>query len=198
MSTLQFPNNPIAAGFNEVRKSWGWFLAVGILFMLAGAACIVFNVTATFATVMALGWILLFSGVVALVHAFRVGTWSGAFPYVLSALFRGFTGFMLLRYPDIGAASLTIIVASFFIVTGLFRAIGSAMLKLPRWGWSMFSGIVSVALGVMLLAQLPVSSLWFIGFAVGVEMLVEGAALIAFSSALQSLPKAYETKLKAA
>src|ERR1700757_4208478 len=104
-------------------------------------------------------WFLaLGSGIVALVHAFRTMTWGGFLLSLLSALFRGFTGYLLIRYPLAGAASLTLILASFLIVGGLFRAIGAGMLKFPRWGWSVFSGIVSLGLGIMLLAQMPVSS----------------------------------------
>jgi uncharacterized membrane protein HdeD (DUF308 family) len=131
---------------------------------------------------------LLFSGIFALVHAFRTHTWQGFLLSLLGALLRGFTGYLLIRYPLAGAASLTLILASFFIVGGLFRAIGAGTLKLPRWGWSVFSGIVSVALGVMLLVQMPVSSVWFIGFAIGVDLIVDGASLIGFATALHSLP----------
>jgi len=85
--------------------------------------------------------------------------------------------------------SLTLILASFFIVGGLFRAIGAAMLKLPRWGWSVLSGIVSLVLGVMLLSQMPVSSIWFIGFAIGIDLIVEGASLMGLATAIHSLPQ---------
>ena len=61
---------------------------------------------------------------------------------------------MLVRYPEAGAVSLTLVLASFFVVGGLFRAIGAGMIQFPRWGWSAFSGIVSVVLGILLLAQL--------------------------------------------
>jgi uncharacterized membrane protein HdeD (DUF308 family) len=114
---------------------------------------------------------------------------SGFFLYLLSALFRGFTGDLLIRYPLAGAASLTLILASFFVVGGLFRAIGAGMMKFPRWGWSVFSGVVSLVLGIMLLAQMPVSSVWFIGFAIGVDLIVDGASLIGFATAINTLPK---------
>src|SRR5271165_1937773 len=146
MSTNEMSQNPLIAGLEEIRDSWGWFLALGILLMIVGAASIVFDVTATFATVLTFGWLLLFSGVVALIQAFRTMNWSGFFLYLLSALFRGFTGYLLIRSPLAVAASLTLILASFFIVGGLFRAIGAGMLKFPRWGWSVFSGIVSLVL----------------------------------------------------
>ena len=79
--------------------------------------------------------------------------------------------------------------ASFFIVGGLFRAIGSGMAKFPRWGWSVFSGVVAVLLGIMLLAQMPLSSIWFIGFAIGVDLIVDGVAVIGFATAIHGLPK---------
>jgi uncharacterized membrane protein HdeD (DUF308 family) len=173
----------------EIRNSWGWFLALGILLMIIGAICIVGDVTATFATVLVFGWLLLISGIVALVHTFRTMTWSGFFLSLLSALFRGFSGYLLIRYPLAGPASLTLLLASFFVVGGVFRAIGAGMMKFPRWGWSVFSGLVSSVLGVMLLTQLPVSSIWFIGFAIGVDLIVDGASLIGFATAINTLPK---------
>lgn len=190
MSVKEFRYNPIAAGMEEVRSSWGWFLVLGILFVVLGAVCVIGNVAATFATVLVVGWMLLFSGIFALVHAFRTHTWQGFLLSLLNALFRGFTGYLLIRYPLAGAASLTLILAAFFIVGGLFRAIGAGMLKYPRWGWSVFSGIVSLVLGVMLLAQMPVSSVWFIGFAVGLDFIFDGTAVIGLATALHSPPKA--------
>jgi uncharacterized membrane protein HdeD (DUF308 family) len=189
MSTDFFKDNPFAAGINEIRSSWGWFLVLGILLMIFGAICVVGNITATFATVLVFGWLLLISGVFALVHAFQVRNWSGFLLYFLSALLRGFTGYLLIRYPAAGAVGLTLILASFFVVGGLFRAIGAAVLKFPRWGWATFSGLVSVVLGIMLLVQMPVSSIWFIGFAIGVDMIFDGASLIGFATAIHSLPK---------
>ena len=193
MSAKQFADNPLAAGIQEIRSSWGWFLALGIVFILLGAVCVIGDVSATFATVLVFGWVLLFSGIFGLVHAFRTHSWQGFLLSLLGALFRGFTGYLLIRYPLAGAASLTLILASFFIVGGLFRSIGAAMLKFPRWGWAVFSGIVSAALGVMLLAQMPLSSIWFIGFAIGVDLICDGASLIGFGTAIHQLlpePKA--------
>jgi uncharacterized membrane protein HdeD (DUF308 family) len=176
--------NPLIAGIEEIRRSWGWFLALGVLFIILGMACIAFDVAATFTTVLIFGWVLLIGGVFALVQAFTVGTWSGFFLYLLSALFRGVTGYMLIRYPIVGAESLTLVLASFFIVSGLFRAIGFSMAKFPRWGWAVFSGIVTAVLGVLLLVQIPLSGIWFIGFAIGVDLLCDGVAVIGFAAAI--------------
>ena len=101
--------NPFIAGIEEIRRSWGWFLALGIVLMLLGMVCIAFSTTATYATVLVFGWLLFISGIFALVEAFAVGTWSGFFLYLLSALLRGFTGYLLIRYPTPGAEGLTLV-----------------------------------------------------------------------------------------
>jgi uncharacterized membrane protein HdeD (DUF308 family) len=180
--------NPLAEGIEEIRSSWGWFLTLGIALAVLGAVCIAYAVSATYAAVLVFGWILLISGVIALIHSFRTGTWSGFFMYLLGALFRGFVGYLLIRYPSSGAETLTLVLASYFIVTGFFRAIGSTMVKFPRWGWALLSGVVSVVLGVLLIAQMPVSGVWFLGFAIGVDLIFDGVAMMGFATAIHSLP----------
>jgi uncharacterized membrane protein HdeD (DUF308 family) len=187
MSQLNY--DPLATGVEKIRNSWGWFLVLGIALVVLGVCCIAFDVTATFASVLVFGWLLLISGVFQAVYAFRTGTWSGALLNLLSALFRGFTGFLLIRYPLMGAEALTVVLASFFIVAGLFRAIASAMVKLPRWGWVVFSGAITTVLGFLLLAQMPISGIWFIGFAIGVDLICDGTATIGFAAAIHRLPK---------
>jgi len=180
--------NPLKEGIDEIRSSWGWILVLGIVSIILGLSCIAFNVSATFATIVVFGWVLLISGVVALVQAFRTGSWQGFFLYLLSAVFRGVTGYLLLRYPLMGAETLTFMLASFFIVGGVFRAVGSAVAKFPRWGWAVFSGVASTILGFMLLGQMPISGLWFIGFAIGLDLIFAGMAEIGFAMAIHSLP----------
>jgi uncharacterized membrane protein HdeD (DUF308 family) len=176
-----------AAGIKDIRGSWSWFLALGIALMLFGAICIAGTIEATLATTLVFGWLLLITGIAGLIHSFLVRSTNGFFLCLLSALFRGFMGYLLISYPSAGAAALTLILASFFIVGGLFRAMAASTLKLPRWGWSVFSGVVSCVLGILLLVEMPASSIWFIGFALGVDMLLDGASLVALAVATHRL-----------
>lgn len=188
MSQRSWIRDPIAAGLDEIHHTWGWVLALGIALIVVGALCISAASVATLATVLTFGWLLLVGAVISLIHAFQTRTASSFFLHLMSVLLRGVTGFLLIRYPLAGAMSLTLILASFFIVEGLFRAIGSAALQFPRWGWSALSGLISVALGIVLLMQLPVTSIWFIGFAIGVDMLFDGVGIAAAALALHRLP----------
>jgi len=106
----------------------------------------------------------------------------------VSAVLRGFTGYLLIRYPFTGEISLTLVLASFFIVGGIFRAVGAGTLQFPQWGWTTLSGVIAVALGVYLLVQLPTVSVWFIGLAIGVDFIFDGTSLIALGNALRSVP----------
>jgi uncharacterized membrane protein HdeD (DUF308 family) len=177
-------NNSLRGG----RDSWGWFVALGIALILLGVICIAGEVTATLITVLTLGWLLILGSVLALIQVFRVRNWSGFFLYFLSALLRGVTGYLLIRYPFNAELSLTLILASFFIVGGIFRTVGSGTLRFPRWGWALVSGLVSVALGVALLMQLPIVSLWFIGLAIGIEFIFDGVSAVTLGSALRAVP----------
>jgi uncharacterized membrane protein HdeD (DUF308 family) len=196
MADLKPVTGSLALGLEHLHRAWGWFVALGVALVILGVVCILGEIETTLITVIVLGWFLLISGVIALVHAFRTRTWTGFFLYLLSAVLRVVTGYLLIRYPLIGALTLTLLLATLFIVGGVFRAVGAASLRFPQWGWTAVSGIIGIVLGVMLLSQLPASSLWFLGLAVGIDLVFEGSALMALGAALRrraALPGATAT-----
>src|SRR5215831_6749151 len=184
-----------AAGLDQVRKSWSWFLVLGISLTILGVLCVGKAQTATTFSILVLGWILAISGVMWLVNAFRAFSWHGFFLFLLNGIIRGMTGYLLLRHPDAGAAGVTMLLASLFIVAGTFCAIGAGVIRFPRWGWTVFSGIVSVVLGGSLLASWPSASTYFIGMVIGIDLIFDGGSLIGFATAMRSLP---ETQIRKA
>jgi uncharacterized membrane protein HdeD (DUF308 family) len=177
-----------AAGLERVRKSWTWFLVVGILLTVLGVVCVGKAQTATTFSILALGWVLAISGVAWLVSSFYAFTWHGFFLYLLNAIIRGVTGYLLIRHPDAGAAGVTMLLAALFIVGGIFRGAAASALRFPRWGWTVLSGLVSFALGVYLLSTWPTASTYFVGVVIGVDLIFDGASLIGFATAIHSLP----------
>ena len=177
-----------AAGLDQVRKSWGWFLVFGILLMILGVACVAKAQTATTFSILALGWVLAISGVLWLVNSFYAFSWHGFFLYLLNAIIRGVTGYLLIRHPDAGAQGVTMVLAALFIVGGLFRGVGASVIQFPRWGWTVFSGLVSVVLGIYLLVSWPAATTYFIGLAIGIDLIFDGSALVGFAGAIHSLP----------
>jgi len=131
--------------------------------------------TATTFSILALGWILAISGVMWLVNAFRAFSWHGFLLFLLNAIIRGVTGYLLLRHADAGAAGVTLLLASLFVVAGLFRAVGAGVMRFPRWGCMVFSGFVSVVLGISIFVSWPSVTTHFIGLAIGIDLIFDGA-----------------------
>jgi uncharacterized membrane protein HdeD (DUF308 family) len=182
-------SNLFATGMEEARRTWGSFLALGVLLVVLGILCIAKAETATRFSILALGWVLAISGVIWLVGAFQARGWGGFFLYLLNAFIRGVTGYLLIRHPDAGAAGVTMVLASLFIVGGIFRAVGASVLRFPRWGWTVFSGLVAVFLGFYLFSTWTATSTFFIGLAIGIDLVLDGASLIGFAAAMHSLPR---------
>jgi len=181
-------SDAFAAEMAEVRKSWGLFLATGILLMILGVTCITKAQTATTFSILALGWILAISGVFWLISAVLTIAWPIFFLFLLNALIRGGIGYLLIRHPDAGAEAVTMVLAALFIVGGLFRAAGATVIRFPWWGLGLFAGVIAVGLGVYLLASWPVASTFFVGIVIGVDLFLDGSALLGFAAALHSLP----------
>ena len=169
----------------------GWLIFAGIVSLVAGTAALVYENTATIVSVVIFGTFLLFAGSVQIVQAFQFRNWSGFFIYLIDGILRFVVGGLLVAYPGAGAATITLVLAFYFVAAGLIKTIASISLRFPSWGWSVVSGVVSVVLGVVLARQWPTSSMWFIGLAVGVDLIVYGWALLMVAAAIKELKKTF-------
>ena len=87
--------------------------------------------------------------------------------------------------PVLGAEVVTIFMAMFFLISGLFQLIGSALVGLPGCGWQAVDGLIAFVLGLLVLAQWPASGLWVIGLFIGIDLFFYGAAWIALALGLR-------------
>ena len=170
-----------------LSKNWGWLLALGILMIILGVFAIGAPVVATIAVQFALGWILVIGGVAEGIHAFMAQGWRGFLLELLSAILYVVVGVLLLVNPVEGALALTVVLAVFLIVEGIFKIIMAMRVRDHRgWGWLLASGILSAILGVLIWAQWPASGLWVIGLLVGIQLLFTGWALVMLALAARA------------
>ena len=162
-----------------LSRNWGWLLALGILMIILGVVAMAAPVVATIAIQVMLGWLLVISGIAEGIHAFMVKEWRGFLLELLSAVLYLGVGLLLLVDPLKGAVALTLILAVFLLVEGIFKIITALRVRDHRgWGWLLASGIVSVVLGVLIWKQWPASGLWVIGLLVGIQLLFTGWSLV--------------------
>jgi uncharacterized membrane protein HdeD (DUF308 family) len=124
------------------------------------------------------------SGIVGLVTSFWMRQAPGFWWSLLSAVLGIVVGAMLLGSPLTGAFSLTLVLIAFFLIEGavsIMFALDHKRELSGQWGWMLMSGLVDLALAVMILAGLPSTAAWAIGLLVGINMIFGGTALIAMA-----------------
>ena len=176
------------AGYGELKKSWGWFLALGIALVVLGAIALGSASCLTFVSMVFFGWLLIVGGVFEAVHAFWRKKWSGFFLDLLVGVLYVVVGFMVVANPGATAVALTLLIAMFLIFGGVFRIAAAISVRSPHWGWVLVHGIVSLLLGIAIWRQWPLSGIWVIGLFIGIELLLNGWTLIMLGLAARKLP----------
>jgi uncharacterized membrane protein HdeD (DUF308 family) len=177
-------NAAIAEAKRQISENWGWFLTLGIFLVIAGVAAILFPLLSTIATKIVLGWIFLVSGALLIIHAFSIQRWSGFLWGLLLGVLYIVAGGWLAFFPFTGIITLTLLLAALFLAEGVLEVI-MAMRVRPHegWGWMLVSGLVAIAVGVMIAAQLPTSAVWAIGLLTGINLLSSGVSFIVLALA---------------
>ncbi len=128
--------NAIRHEVGAIRAKWGWLVALGISLIFLGGILLSFPVIATLATVTVLGSLILVVGVAEVVGAFWCREWSGFFLTLLSGILGAVVGLMLLGNPIQGGITLTVLLASFLFVGGIFKTVASIAHRFDGWAGS--------------------------------------------------------------
>ncbi len=187
MSAFGFNSMPSSPGATPNHR-WGWFVGLGILQVVIGLLCWIDVVAASIAATVIIGALLLVGGVFQVVHAFTVRGWSGFLLHVLIGIFYVVGGLLLMDEPIRGSLIITIVISVLLIVSGVARLVMAATHRhMPGLWLVVLSGIVSFAVGLLLYASLPWSSLWVLGTLIAIELVFQGIAWVQFGLALKKL-----------
>ena len=181
---------PMSTAAGEVSPNiagkWVWFIALGIVMIVLGVLAWLDVVAVTFASTIVVGAILVVAGVFQIIHAFMTRQWRGFIFGLLSGVLYLFGGLLIMNEPAQGAIVLTLLLAAVVIVGGVVRIVLALRHREVRaGGLVLVSGIVSVAVGYLLYANLPWTGLWILGTLIAIELLVQGAGWFYFGIALR-------------
>jgi uncharacterized membrane protein HdeD (DUF308 family) len=173
-----------------------WFMSLGIALIALGTMAIIFPLVTTITVKLLLGWIILISGVLQVVHAFSTQKWSAFFYNLLIGLLYVVGGGWLALFPLTGIITLTLMLALLFIIQGSLQAALSFQLK-PRdgWGWILLAGIVAIVAGLMLISGLPGTAAWAIGFLAGISLISSGWAYLSIALRVGQVSRAVRERL---
>ncbi|GGV34135.1 hypothetical protein GCM10010277_19130 [Streptomyces longisporoflavus] len=176
------PPNPAAPGAKDAKRlnrGFGWLALLGAILAVAGIVGLVYTGVATLTSMLLFGWLLLVGGFVGLLHAVQSrGTnffWLG----VVVAALNLAAGVVIIRRPEVAAEALTMFAALLFLTGGVFRLVGSLVVRGPQFGWTLVQGAFGLLLGILVLANWPSSSQYVIGCFFSLALLFDGLGLLA-------------------
>lgn len=175
---------------NTIKRHAGLGVALGIGIAIAGVLSVISPFIAGLSVTVAVGILLVMSGVARLFLAFKMGSFGrGLLMFVLGALTLVAGGYLIAR-PGMGLATLTLVLAAYLSVDGAFEMFYAFQLRpIKGWGWTLLSGIAALVLGIMIWRQFPFSGLWAVGTIAGVHMIFAGTGTASLSSAARTAAK---------
>ncbi|MEV7726008.1 DUF308 domain-containing protein [Streptomyces sp. NPDC087917] len=151
---------------------------LGVILVIAGLVGLVYTGLATLTSMFLFGWLLLIGGVVGLAQAVQARKTNHFWLAVIVAAINIAAGLVVLRRPEASAEALTMFAALLFLTAGLFRLVGSLVVRGPNLGMSLVQGAFGVLLGILVLWGWPGSSQYVIGAFFSLALLFDGLSLI--------------------
>lgn len=156
----------------EVKKNSGLTIAAGIIILLAGLLTMGSPFVAGISLAVMVGLFLVVGGIGQLLFAVKAGRGLLA---ILLGILSVIIGIYMVMNPGAALATLTLFLALYLIVSGIFEALLAFQVKPAQgWGWVLFSGIASLILGLMIWSQFPLSGAWAIGLLIGIKLFFSG------------------------
>ena len=162
-----------------VRGRTGVDLVLGGLQVLVGLVILGHTATATTLSLLFVGWLLFATGVLVLaLSLFQVGKdgfWSG----LLGGGLMTVLGVVFLRHTTAAAVTVTLVAGALFAAIGVARLSAAYSYREQRMSL-LLGGLVSLALGLIVLFNIVDATYTLLGILLGVQVVTEGVAIMVF------------------
>jgi uncharacterized membrane protein HdeD (DUF308 family) len=169
-----------------LRAKWGWIVALGVVYLLAGLVALGSVVMATVASVLLVGVMMIIAGVAEVFSAFQIKSWGKFLLWALLGVLYIVAGFVTFQNPLLAAVLLTLILGASLVASGIMRIfLAFSMKRETPWIWVALSGVITLLLGVLILVRWPVSSLYILGLFLGIDLIMAGAGWVGIGFGLR-------------
>jgi len=160
--------------------SIGW----GIVMIVLGVLALFLPLATGIGVSIAVGWIIVFSGIAYVASAFAA---RGAGSFLWRLLIGGvytLGGLYFAFHPGLALETLTLAMAAMFFFEGVLEMVVFFQFRtLPGSGWALFDGLVTLFLAYLIWHPWPGSSIWAIGTILGVNLITSGLTRLMYSVA---------------
>jgi len=176
----------LLSGIEPLRAKWGWIVALGVVYTVAGFIALGSVMMATVASVFLVGVMMLIAGVGEVVGAFQMKSWGKFILWMLLGALYIVAGFSAFENPLLAAAFLTLLLGAALVASGIMRVfLAFSMKAQTMWVWVLISGLITLLLGVVILAHWPISSLYILGLFLGIDLIFAGTSWISIGLGLR-------------
>jgi uncharacterized membrane protein HdeD (DUF308 family) len=175
-----------------LRAKSGWIIALGVVYVIAGFIALGSVVLATVASVLIVGVMMIVAGAAELINAFQIKSWGKFLIWALLGVLYIVAGFVTFENPLFAALVLTLILGASLVVSGIMRLVlAFSMKRETPWIWVALSAIITLVLGLLILARWPINSIYILGIFLGVDLIIAGIGWIGLGAGLRRvLPEA--------
>ena len=171
----------------RLRRKWAAITAFGVLLVVLGVAALFFSLIATIATVTLNGILFLIAGAAEIGIGMHARDWGRFFLWVVGGLVYIAAGVVCIANPVLASVALTLLLGAGLIAAGVVRFYLAFQLPGGPMRTMVFVGAaVTFLLGLIILMNWPVSSLYVLGTLLGVELLFHGAGWASFGMGLRA------------
>jgi uncharacterized membrane protein HdeD (DUF308 family) len=161
---------------------------LGITLIVLGIIAVVAPVIAGGTVVIIIGGLMLLAGIGQIYQGWNETSGSSKLMSLILGFITALAGVLVLGHPLLGLSFLTLLLAAFFVVEGIWKIVVSFSYRpATGWVWMLIGGGLSVVLGMLIWNQWPVSGMWAVGLLVGIDLLSTGTATLAVASTLRSV-----------
>jgi uncharacterized membrane protein HdeD (DUF308 family) len=165
-----------------LQSHWRMFLAEGIFFIFLGFCAIMVPQFFSEATVIFLGWILLFGGIVHVGRTFMFVDMPGFGWWLFMGGLQVIIGYLFITKPVVGALTLVMLITVFFALEGLAKiSLALIMRPLANWGFILFSGFTALFFSLIIWITWSETAHWLLGLFLGINMVFLGWSLVKIS-----------------
>jgi uncharacterized membrane protein HdeD (DUF308 family) len=162
-----------------LRAKWGWIVALGTVYIIAGLFALGSIAMATVASVLVVGVAMIVAGAAEVINAFQIKSWGKFLVWALLGVLYIVAGFVTFENPLLAAALLTLVLGASLVASGIMRIILAFSMKREAPSiWVALSGVITLLLGLLIVVRWPINSVYILGLFLGIDLIMAGAGWI--------------------
>ena len=175
-----------------INLPW-WFMFRGGMMFLLGSLLLIFTVLEPDMKMLgeSASWLpivstlILFIGILRCLDAFASNSKALFLMNMQAGIIDAVCGFVILTNLHEESVTLSLLIAAYLFIQGLFRIIITFSIETPNPNSIRIGGYISVLLGIMVWMNWPFSALWFLSFALSAEITTRGWALMFYAHSVK-------------